>query len=295
MLGFFLALGLAIAETPSAEEASAAAPILVEYGVIPEEVVGIARAVANEPLAYRMKALSEPFMGLPYEIDGHGEGMTPDMDPPARYDTFDCLTFLEEILALSFAGDPVSAPMYRRAIRYKDGEVDYAKRHHFMMAQWVPENIAAGFVVDITHTLGETHRIEKTVTQQVWQNWAGTKGFQLRLDELPVGDYGINVLSLDAAEAAIEHIPPGAIILTVRQPKPWKPIVVSHVGFIVPRAEGHPVKVRHASKIQGGAVRDHTLTWYIDRMRWYKRAVEGIAVLMPVEQGPRSVTGEGSL
>lgn len=117
----------------------------------------------------------------------------------------------------------------------------------------------------------------------------------MRMDELPVGEYGLNVLSLDAAEAAIEHIPAGAIILTVRQPKAWKPIVVSHVGFIVPRLEGHPVKVRHASKIQGGAVRDHTLAWYIERMRWYKRAVEGIAVLMPVEQGPRSVTGQGTL
>jgi len=295
MLSLLIALGLARADAPSPVIPSDDAPLMVEYGVIPETVAQIARAVVNEPLAYRMQALSEPFMGLPYEIDGHGEGMGPDTDPPARYDTFDCLTFLEEILALAFAGDPVSAPVYRRALRYKDGEVDYTKRHHFMMAQWVPENIASGFVVDITHTLGETHRIEKTVTRQVWQNWAGTKGFQLRLNELPVGEYGLNVLSLDAAEAAIEQIPPGAIILTVRQPKAWKPIVVSHVGFIVPRPEGHPVKVRHASKIQGGAVRDHTLAWYIERMRWYKRAVEGIAVLMPVEQGPRSVTGLGTL
>lgn len=295
MLFMFLATGLVSAEPSSVVTDDIEAPLMVEYGVIPENVAQIAREVVNQPLAYRMKALSDPFLGLPYEIDGHGEGSGPDTDPPARYDTFDCLTFLEEILALAFAGDPVSAPVYRQALRYKDGEVDYTKRHHFMMAQWVPENIASGFVVDITHTLGETHRIEKTVTRQVWQNWAGTNGFQLRLDELPVGEYGLNVLSLDAAEAAIEQIPPGAIILTVRQPKSWKPIVVSHVGFIVPRPEGHPVKVRHASKIQGGAVRDHTLAWYIERMRWYKRAVEGIAVLMPVEQGPRSVTGRGSL
>lgn len=295
MIGFILALGLVHAEGSPSEDAPVESPVMVEYGVIPEDVARIARAVVNEPIAYRMKALSEPFLGHPYEIDGHGEGSAPDTDPPARYDTFDCLTFLEEILALAFAGDPVSAPVFRRALRYKDGEVDYTKRHHFMMAQWVPENIASGFVTDITHTLGETHRIEKTVTPQVWQNWAGTRGFQLRLDELPVGEYGLNVLSLDAAEAAIEKIPPGAIILTVRQPKPWKPIVVSHVGFIIPREEGHPVKVRHASKIQGGAVRDHTLAWYIERMRWYKRAVEGIAVLMPVEQGPRLVTGRGSL
>ena len=74
MFGVLLVLGLASAEAP--------AP--VEFGVIPEEVAEIARAVANQPLAQRMKAVSEPFMGLPYEIDGHGEGSGPDPDrPPA--------------------------------------------------------------------------------------------------------------------------------------------------------------------------------------------------------------------
>ena len=145
-----------------------------ELGVIPESITDVARSVVNEPLAYRMKAVSDPFLGLPYKIDGHGEGIGPDADPPARYDAFDCLTFLEEIMALALAGDPVSAPFFRQAIRYKDGQVDYSKRHHFMMAQWIPENIDAGFVEDITHTLGETHRIEKEVTREIWRNWQGT-------------------------------------------------------------------------------------------------------------------------
>ena len=95
----------------------------IDMGVIPDPVAKIAREVVNQPLAYRMKAVSEPFLGLPYLIDGHGEGIGPDSDPPARYDAFDCLTFLEEILSLAFAGDPVSAPYYRQALRYKDGEV----------------------------------------------------------------------------------------------------------------------------------------------------------------------------
>ena len=261
-----------------------------EMGVLPSAVEDVARTVANQPIAERMKAVSEPFLGLPYLMDGHGEGVAPDTDPPARYDAFDCLTFLEEILALAYAGDPVSVPFYRRALRYKHGEVSYNKRHHFMMAQWVPENIAAGFVQDITHTLGETHRIEKKVTQAIWLNWGATTKFTLKLDDLPVGQFGLNVLSIDAAEAAIEKIPAGSIILTVRQPKDWRPIVVSHVGFVLPTAKGQPVRVRHASKMQGGAVQDHTLAWYIDHMRWYQRAVEGISVLVPLEQGPRLIS-----
>ena len=74
--------------------------------------------------------------------------------------------------------------MYRQALRYKDRR-STTKRQHFMMAQWVPENIASGFVVDITHTLGETHRIEDCDPTGL-ASGAGTR-VPLRLDELPVG------------------------------------------------------------------------------------------------------------
>ena len=259
----------------------------IEFGVIPNDVAAAARQSAGLPLAERMKAVSEPLLGLPYEIDGHGEGLPPDGDPPARYDAFDCLTFLEEILALALSGDPLGAPMIRNALRYQDGVPAYANRHHFMMAQWIPANVEAGFFKDITHTLGETHRIEKSVSQAVWKNWAGTKGFSIPLSALPTGRYGLNVLSLDAAEAAIERIPPGAIIFTVRRPQSWKPIVISHVGFVIPTEDDGPVLMRHATKMSGGSVRDHLLSWYIDHLRWYKRPVEGISVLMPLDQGPR--------
>ena len=260
---------------------------LVDVGVLPDEVARAARASANLSLPERMKAVSEPFLGVPYLVDGHGEGMGPDPDPPARYDAFDCVTFLEEVLALSFAGDPLTVPMYRNALRYADGVVQYKHRHHFMMAEWIPANIEAGFVKDITATLGETHRIVKTVERKTWRNWQGTRQFKHDLHDLPVGTYGLNVMSLDAAEAAVDDFPPGAIILTVRQPHDWKPIIISHVGFVIPTDEDVPTTIRHATKMAGEKVRDHYLLWYIERLRWFKRPVEGISVLMPLEQGPR--------
>ena len=260
---------------------------LLDMGVVPDDVLRVAREASHRPLAERMKAVSEPLLGLPYEIDGHGEGVGPDSDPPARYDSFDCLTFLEEVLALALAPDPIGAPAIRNALRYRNGVPTYENRHHFMLAQWIPANIEAGFFEDITHTLGETHRIEKSVTPAVWKNWAGTHGFSIAIEDLPVGRYGLNVLSLDEAEAAIDRFPPGAIIFTVRRPKDWKPIVISHVGFVLPPQEGVPTMMRHSTKMSGGSVRDHLLSWYIDHLRWYKRPVEGISVLMPIDHGPR--------
>ena len=277
-------LGLAMANDVVQGESM---PQTIDVGVMPESLEDAARAAAHLPLPERMAAVSAPLLGRPYLVDGHGEGMEPDVDPPARYDAFDCVTFLEEVLALSLAGDPISVPMYRNSLRYKDGIAEYNRRHHFMLAEWIPANIDAGFVKDITASLGETHRIEKHVQRKTWQNWQGTRQFKHDLDDLPVGSYGLNVLSLDAAEAAMDAIPPGAILLTVRQPHDWKPIVISHVGFIIPTPPGTPTTMRHATKMAGQKVRDHYLEWYIERLRWFPRAVEGISVLMPLEQGPR--------
>src|SRR5678816_835382 len=63
-------------------------------GSIPEEVQEIARRVVGLSLAERMKAISDPWVGLPYLLDGIGEGVAPDPDPPSRYDAFDCLCLL---------------------------------------------------------------------------------------------------------------------------------------------------------------------------------------------------------
>ena len=44
--------------------------------------------------------------------------------------------------------------------------------------------------------------------------------------------------------------------------------------------------MRHATKMAGQKVRDHYLLWYIERLRWFPRPVQGISVLMPLEQDP---------
>ena len=43
---------------------------MIEMGVMPDEVLRVAREASHRPLAERMKAVSEPLLGLPYEIDG---------------------------------------------------------------------------------------------------------------------------------------------------------------------------------------------------------------------------------
>jgi hypothetical protein len=268
-------------------EAPPDAPV-VDEGAIPAELVRIAREVRDRPIGERMAAISAPLLGTPYLNDAAGEGFGKDPDPPARYDAFDCLTFVEEVLALALAGDPTGAPAIRRQLRYAGGApVDYDNRNHFMLQEWVPRNIENGYLEDITAQLGETHLVEKAVTPKTWAWWKKRKLFQLPDERLPTGTFRLQVMRLGAAAEIVDQIPDGALILTVRESREYVPIVVTHLGFKVPA--GDVPLMRHATRMGSEPrVRNDKLDWYLEHVRWYQRwPVDGITVLMPREVGPR--------
>lgn len=259
-----------------------------DEGDIPAELIEIARRVHDQPIGVRMAAISEPLMGRRYLNDAVGEGVPPDLDPPARYDAFDCLTFVEEVLALAMAGDPLSAPAIRQELRYANGApVTYSNRNHFMLEEWIPHNIENGLLEDITADLGETHLIEKLVTPKTWSWWKKRSLFKVPDARLPTGTFRLQVMSPGAAAEAVDRIPDGALILTVRQSRDYVPIVVTHIGFKVP-SPTIPL-MRHATRMGSEPrVRNDKLVWYLEHVRWYHRwPVEGITVLMPREIGPR--------
>ena len=287
LLALALGLGPAAAARLEEDTAADAATVVVDEGAMPEELVAVARQVVGRPIGERMAAISQVLLGRPYQVDGAGEGWAPDLDPPARYDAFDCLTFVEEVLALALAGDPMSAPALRQRLRYGDAAPAYAARRHFMVAQWVPGAVADGLLVDITDQLGETHLVDLDITADTWRGWRKRALFQLPDPALPTGRFTLPVLSVDAALAAIDAIPAGALVLTVRQARPGVPIVVTHLGFKLPGGSERPM-IRHATKMSGQRVMDHSLAWYLEHLRWYDRwPVDGVTVLMPREQGPR--------
>ena len=273
--------GTAVAEVPPA-------PVLdlrTEQWTIPSQVVAAVRAVRERPLGERVAVASQSFLGLPYVLDAAGEGTVEDPDPVGRYDAFDCLTFVEETLAIAMAGDPLDAPMLRNAFRY-DGPASYSHRRHFMEAEWIPDAVRNGLVTDITARLGPARTLTKTVTADTWKSWRRRSLFSLPAEALPVGSWSLNYLDLAEAELAAPRFPPGAIVLTLRQDRPHVPVVITHVSLVIPGRDG--LLMRHATKMGSRKVRDDRLSWYVTHIRDYVnwRAL-GIAVLLPREQGPR--------
>ena len=253
---------------------------------MPATVVDAARSVAGLPLPERIKAISEPWIGLPYENGPLGELGGLDPDPVTRYDTFDCLTFVEEVLALALSPDPEAAQQVRRGLRYVDGgPATYENRRHFMLAEWIPGNVEDGWVVDITSELPGALREHKVVTAETWSSWRQRPSFELADERLPTGELDFWYLPLDAALAAVDEIPPGSLIVTLRQPYDHLPIAVTHVGITVP---AEVPTMRHASRMGQRVVRDDALSWYIEHLRSYEKwPAAGLIVLAPVEYGPR--------
>ena len=255
---------------------------------VPEEVAERAREARHWPLGERVKHISEPWLGLPYTNGPLGEAGGKDADPVMRYDTFDCLTFIEEILALALAPDPTSASSVGMGLRYRDGgPYTYENRRHFMLTEWIPGTIAEGWTRDITPELSGAVRAHKEITAQTWSGWGRRVLFDLPDARLPTGALDYWYLPLDAPEEALAQIPEGSIVFTLRQPWDHLPIAITHVGITIP---GEVPTMRHASRMGKRVVRDDKLSWYVKHLETYSNwPAAGLIVLAPVEFGPVAV------
>lgn len=254
---------------------------------VPEAVARRALEVRNQPLPERIDAISELMLGLPYADGPTGEAAAPDPDPLVRYDVFDCLTFVEEVLALSLAGDPYHAAELRNAFRYGAGaEVDYARRRHFMELQWLPGAVADGLLRQTSREYGETIRGDREITAETWRAWRKTDTFHMSPSQLPAGRFDLDILPLDTAIAQADRIRPGSLIMIVRDDYEHIPLRITHLSMVLP---GSPRMIRHATRMTSSMkVRDHELRYYLNLLKTYSNwPVTGIAVFEPLEQGPR--------
>lgn len=99
------------------------------------------------------------YLGARYLGDPLGESVAPDKDPLVRDDAFDCVTFVETSLA---GGDVQKL----NKIRYKNGEVDFVNRNHFIETDWLANN--ADIVADVTEKYGDTDVRHVVIDKQNW-------------------------------------------------------------------------------------------------------------------------------
>jgi len=227
----------------------------------------LACPASGAPIGERLRSISDGFLGTPYVLGPLGEGPEGEFDRDPLFSTaaFDCTTFVETTMALALAGTPAEATDLLRRIRYKDGVVGFATRNHFPEIDWLPNNIAAGFLTDATAQAapGRHQTVVKRISKRDWyrsKTLTDLEGFEgaaamereerlrrLRAlgEGMPDEDASVAYVPLEALEEALPRIPSGAIGSVVRAALPGKPVVVTHQLFLFDGPEGK--FVRHAA------------------------------------------------
>jgi hypothetical protein len=109
----------------------------------------------NTNIANRIAAVSEFFLGKPYQNSPLGEGVNAkfDKNPLYRTDKFDCMTFVSTILAFAVSNNLAEFKINIKKINYYDSKVAFLYRKHFTNADWNATNIAQGYLQDITRNV----------------------------------------------------------------------------------------------------------------------------------------------
>jgi len=196
----------------------------------------------------RLQIYSGRALGTPYRWFALGDGPQGKYDrgPLVDFMYVDCLTFCEQILAMTLAEN--YAEMFQRLqqLRYCNGEIDVRRRNHFTLADWLPNN--SWLVEDITATLGRGLCIEMTKTINRVESLQ-KKGVPLKeLVAIPPPQTMTIQYIPEANLPAIKSKLRGGEIAVAIQSRPG--IFAAHLGFMLRDSTGR-VFFRNASARRG--------------------------------------------
>jgi len=122
----------------------------------------ILRAISNESdITNRMQKLADIFVGRPYIANSLIGGPNEPEELVVNLKAFDCVTFIESVLALARGKSPAGFLSELKEIRYRHGLVNWASRLHYF-SDWMKSNQRRGIVRIRTRGAG-SYSIEKTL------------------------------------------------------------------------------------------------------------------------------------
>ncbi|HJQ24114.1 MAG TPA: N-acetylmuramoyl-L-alanine amidase-like domain-containing protein [Blastocatellia bacterium] len=204
----------------------------------------------------RMERLSARLLDAPYLSNPLGGGPDAPESLGIRFDGFDCVTYVETVLALAGSRTVEEFGDALREMRYADGKVDWRNRNHYM-ADWVKQNRRRGIVKDMTNG-------PRAVTR--------TRRLSL-IRELPARTVTFRVFPKRALAHLRRVAATGDIALFAST---RRNLDVFHMGFIIKR--GDDVWLRHASRSAGRVV-EQPLADFLKAQR-----MSGIILLRPLCQ-----------
>jgi hypothetical protein len=193
----------------------------------------LAQAKEVVSIAGRVEILSRHFLGYPYKSNPLiGSADTAEVFS-VSLDHFDCVTYLETILALARASDVDEFTACLRQIRYEHGRIRWELRHHYMTA-WIRTNIREGIIAPIS-----TSNLQTVNRARALDHVPGIAARRTTVKCVPKR----------AIPALVPHLRSGDLIFFVST---RRNLDIFHAAIIV--SDGQRVRIRHASRSQGGVV-----------------------------------------
>ena len=181
----------------------------------------------------RIDVLSRRFLGHSYKPNPLiGSADTAEVFT-VSLDGFDCVTYIETILALARASNVEDFVQWLRKIRYEHGRTQWERRNHYMTL-WIRNNVREGIIRPVSMP-----DIPILSRERVLNVVSGLAAQRTRVKCVP-----------KAAVPRLEpHLQSGDLIFFVST---RKHLDVFHAGIIV--RDGNGVLMRHASRSRGCVV-----------------------------------------
>ena len=207
-------------------------------------------------LGERLEGISACLLGSPYLGNPLGGGPDAAESLVVRFDGFDCVTYVETVLALAQSRSAREFRGALRQMRYAGGHVAWRSRNHYML-DWIGNNRRRGIVKNITNG-------PRAVTR--------TRRLSL-IKELPAKTATFRVFPRRSLACVRRLAETGDVALFAST---RRSLDVFHMGFVVRRGGG--VWLRHASRAAGRVI-EQPLDEFLKAQR-----MSGIILLRPLCQ-----------
>lgn len=214
-----------------------------------DELIGklIADSRQFPDISRRIEFISGALVGKRYKSNTLIGGPRSKEQFVLRDDAFDCVTYCEVVVAAAQARDLPSFEANLRAIRYKNGEVEWRERNHDFTV-WYERNVANGIFRALT--VGSTVEVRKTITvppelgKRSYSIAATPRTVLLKhRDKLAVGD----IMGFVSLRPGLDYY---------------------HCSFVVAGKDGGPM-LRHASLSHGRVVNEKIETFFnVNKVRY---------------------------
>jgi hypothetical protein len=208
----------------------------------------------EDSAASRIEVLSRHFLGLPYQPNPLiGSADTAEVFT-ASFDGFDCITYIETVIALARASNVGDFTEWLRKIRYERGRIQWDRRNHYM-TQWIRNNQREGIVKPFSIPAVPTLSRERVLNV---------------VPGLDPHRTVVKCVSKRAVPRLEQYLQSGDLIFFAST---RKNLDMFHAGIIT--RDSNKVSMRHASRSQGGVV-EQELSEFLKANR-----MAGVVVVRP--------------